>query len=99
MILYLFAGISVLKKHYNDLLWSLPANAFVTLGKLCNLRLDINDEVYGYCASLSSLVEVNKTILSVLIYTISNDYQLLSFCCAMKILAEDVSVIKSLTNG
>ena len=95
----LHAAIAVLKKHYHDVLRSLPSDHMTSLGRLCQVTT-VTDTTVDKILSCSSSEDSNKEILDVLICMTDNDSGLTKFCDAIEVILGCTSdVTKSLRSG
>ena len=93
------SAIAILKKHYYNVLRSLPSDHMISLGRLCKVAT-VKDTTVDRVVSCSSSREANKEILDTLIYITDRDRKLLKFCNALeKIVGSDSDAVESLRSG
>ena len=92
-------AIAVLKKHYYDVLRSLPSDHMISLGRLCQVAT-VLDTTVDKIISCSSSEESNREIVDTLIYMTDSDSGLVKFCDALEaIVGRSSGVIESLRSG
>ena len=100
MATYYFSGVAVLKKHYYNLLKSLPDNYMVTMEKLCQSGVAKNsDQTVNAILSWPNAEFANRKILDFLIGCINNDQDLLEFCDRMEALVNIEDVVHDVRDG
>ena len=93
------SAIAVLKKHYYNVLESLPSDHMISLGRLCKVAT-IKDATVDRVISCSSSREGNKEILDTLICITHSDHKLTKFCSALEIIVGHASdAVESLRSG
>ena len=98
-IVYFTIAIAILKKHYYDVLWSLPSDHMISLGRLCRVAT-ITDTTVDRIISCSSPKESNREIIDTLIHMTDSDSGLVKFCDALEgIMGGSSDVIESLRSG
>ena len=96
---YTYVAIAVLKKHYYDLLRSLPSDHMTSLGRLCQVAT-ITDTSVDRVISCGSSRESNRAILDTLIYITDSDEKLIKFCNMLEEIVGCASdAIESLRSG
>jgi len=96
------SGIAIFKKHYCNLLKSLPDNYLITLEKLCQCQIvSISNQIVNDIVSSPTFEDANKKILVFLIGCIKADQHILTFCDIMEtIVNKDMeAVVHSLRDG
>jgi len=81
-------GVTALKKHYHNLLMTLPEDHMITVGRFCDFNMyKIPDEVLDQIVSSTNSQWSNELILNVIISATNNDYQLLGLSFLIERLA------------
>jgi len=81
-------GVTALKKHYHNLLMTLPVDHTITVGRFCDFNMyKIRDEVFDQIVSSTNSQWSNKKILNLIISVTNNDYQLLGLSFLIERLA------------
>ena len=90
----------MLKKHYHNLLKSLPDDYMVTIGKLCESGVaKDNDQTVNTILSWPNAKFVNKKILEFLIGCIENDEHVFTFCERMETIVNNMAVVHAVRDG
>ena len=102
----MYTGVATLKKHYNNLLMSLPEDHMITLRRMYDINIyEPRDEVVNQMVSSTDSQWSNKNILNSFISVTQNDNQLLGLSFLIEILATgdvlicDCPNIESFRNG
>jgi len=95
-------GVAVLKKHYYNLLKSLPDNYMVTMEKLCQYKiLQIHGPTVNAIVSCPTFEDANKKILDFLIGCIKKDQHFLIICDVLETLVNKdmMAVVHTIRDG
>ena len=101
-----YTGVTTLKKHYNNLLMSLPEDHMTTLGRFYDICIyKLHDGVVNQLVSSTDSQWPNKMMLNLLISVTKSDNQLLGLSFLIErlatggILISDCLNIESFRNG
>ena len=104
--IYIPTGVATLKKHYNNLLMSLPEDHTITLGRIYDIGIfKLHDEFVNQVVSSTDSQWSNKKIVNLLISLSKNDNRLLGLSFLIEKLATgdilicDCPNIESFRNG